>query len=53
MKKEDVIVIAQLLSAMKDSVRELEEAQRRNDGEKILIVKKEILNFQKKIDEAI
>jgi hypothetical protein len=51
MKKEDLAVLAQLLTAMKDAVGELEDAQRRNDSDRIMTIKKEILSFQKKIDE--
>ena len=53
MKKEEVVVLAQLLTAMKDSVNELEKAYRENNKDRILMTKKELLNFQKKIDELL
>jgi len=53
MGKEDLIVLAQLLSAMKDNLDDLESAERSGDGEKIAIVKKEILEFQRKVDELL
>lgn len=53
MKKEDIIVIAQLLTAIKDSIEKLEEAQKKKDAEMLLSTKREILMFQKKIDELI
>ena len=53
MKKEDIIVIAQLLTAIKDSIEKLEEAQKKKDGEMLLAAKREILLFQKKIEEML
>ena len=53
MKKEEVMILAQLLTAMKDSLDELDRAERTGDRDKVLMVKKEILNFQKKIDETL
>jgi hypothetical protein len=53
MKKEDIIVIAQLLTAIKDTANKLEEAQRKNNSEMLLAAKKEILMFQKQIDELL
>ncbi len=50
MKKENVLILAQLITAMKDSVSRLESAYNRGDIEGIRAVKKEILNLQKEID---
>lgn len=53
MKKEKVMVVAQILTAMKDSISELDKAQKIGDSDKIMILKKEILDYQKKIDEML
>lgn len=53
MKKEKIVVLAQLLTAMKDAALELEKAQRAEDNDRVMMIKKEILNFQKKVDELI
>ncbi len=53
MEKEDIVLIAQLLTGMKDAVEMLEEAQRKKDMEKLNAAKREILNFQKQIDELL
>lgn len=50
MKKEDLTVLAQLLTAIKDGIGKLEKAQKNNDAELIMSIKREILDFQKKID---
>ena len=53
MEKEEVAVIAQLLTAMKDSAEKLEQAQRKKDLENIEEAKKEILSFQRQIKELL
>ena len=53
MKKEEVTTIAQLLTAMKDSVNKMEEAQRNNDAELLATAKREFLALQKRIDELL
>ena len=53
MEKEEVAVIAQLLTAMKDSAEKLEQAQRKKDLESIAEAKKEILSFQRQIKELL
>lgn len=53
MKKEDIIVVAQLLSAIREALIEIDFAKRKKDEEKIAMIKQEILKFQKKIDELI
>lgn len=53
MKKEDVLLLAQLLTAIKDGVGKLESAVRRQDPEQSESAKQEILHFQKKIEELL
>ena len=53
MKKEDISILAQLLSGMKDALAGLEEADRAKDVEKISEAKKEIRNFQNQIDKLL
>ena len=53
MEKEDITLIAQLLTAIKDALEKLEEAQKKKDIEKMNTAKKEILNFQNQIDKLI
>jgi hypothetical protein len=53
MEKEEIIIIAQLLTGLKDAVDRLDEAHRRKDLEKLNAAKKEILNFQKQLGELL
>ncbi len=53
MKKEDIVILGQLLASMKDAVGELEKAQDEGDMEKLSSAKKEIMKFQKKIGEIL
>ncbi len=53
MKKEEIAVLAQLLTAIKDTIERLEEAQKKKDSEELEMAKREILSFQKKIDEIL
>jgi hypothetical protein len=53
MEKEDIVLIAQLLTGIKDAIDRLEDAQKRKDLEKLSAAKKEILNFQKQIDSLL
>lgn len=53
MKKEEVIVLAQLLTAIKDGIEKLEEAQKKQDAEQLESAKQEILHFQKKVAELL
>ena len=53
MKKEDIALIAQLLTGIKDALTKLEEAQKIKDIERINSAKKEILHFQSQIDKLI
>jgi len=53
MKNEDLIVVAQLLAAMKDAIEKLDIAERNKDAEKLNSAKKEILTFQKQMRELL
>jgi len=53
MKKEDVAIVAQLLSSMKDSINELEKAQKRKDIEKMNSIKKEMIRLSEQIEKTI
>lgn len=53
MEKEDVMLIAQLLTGIKDALARLEEAKKKKDLSHFNSAKKEILNFQKQIGELI
>ena len=53
MKKEDTLLIAQLLTGMKDAAAKLEDAYKKKDLVKLQSAKKEILNFQKEIDKLL
>jgi hypothetical protein len=53
MKKEEIAVVAQLLTAIKDAAEKLEEAKINGDAEQLAIAKGEILSFQKKLGELL
>ena len=53
MEKEDISILAQLLSGMKDALDGLEEADRARDVERISEAKREIKNFQSQIDKLL
>ncbi len=53
MEKEDVTLIAQLLTGIKDAIQMLQDGLKKKDLEKINTAKKEILNFQQQIDKLI
>lgn len=53
MKREEITLVAQLLSSMKDAVDKLEEAYKKEDMEKLSAAKKEITEFQKKISKLL
>ncbi len=53
MKKEDVIILNQLVRAMTESALTLEEAYKRNDFERFSESKKIMLNIQRKINEML
>ena len=53
MEKEDVTLIAQLLTGIKDAIDKLQDSLKKKDLEKISAAKREILNFQSQIDKLI
>jgi hypothetical protein len=53
MKKEDILVVSQLLSAIKSGLERLDDAQKKNDKEGMAMVKQEILGFQREINEIL
>lgn len=53
MKREDVAVVAQILTSMKTAVEKLEKAIKQNDNDSINIEKKEILSLQEQFAKAI
>jgi hypothetical protein len=53
MKKEDIAVLAQLLTGIKDAIEKIEDAQRNKDNEQLEGAKREILNFQRQIDSLL
>lgn len=53
MEKEEISLIAQLLSSMNDAVDKLENAQKKNDMEMLASAKREIISFQKNIDKLL
>jgi uncharacterized membrane protein (DUF106 family) len=53
MEKEDITLIAQLLTGIKDAIDKLQEYQKKKDLEKLNAAKKEILNFQSQIDKLL
>jgi len=53
MEKEDITLVAQLLSGIKDAIDKLQDAEKKKDIERLNAAKKEILNFQSQIDKLI
>jgi hypothetical protein len=53
MQKEEISLVAQLLSGMKDAVIKLDKSVKRKDAENLALAKKEILEFQKQIKNII
>lgn len=53
MKNEDLIVVAQLLAAIKDAIEKLAVAERSKDVERLNSAKKEILTFQRQMKELL
>jgi hypothetical protein len=49
MEKEDIIIIAQLLTGIKDAIEKLEEAKKSKNVDKFNDAKKEIIHFQQQI----
>lgn len=53
MEKEDITLIAQLLSGIKDAIEKLQDAEKKKDIERLNAAKREIQNFQSQIDKLI
>ncbi len=53
MEKEEIVIVAQLLTGIKDSLDALEEAKNKNNAERLSAAKKEIMNFQRQISKII
>ena len=53
MKKEDIEIVARLLTDLKDSVNELESALKENSLSKIAEAKTKIMNLQMQIGKKI
>ena len=53
MEKEDITLIAQLLTGIKDAIERLEDAEKKKDLEKLNAAKREILNFQNQISNIL
>lgn len=53
MKKEEVVMLSHLFSAMKDAVKKLEESMASKDNEGIVMAKKELLSLQKQVDSLL
>jgi hypothetical protein len=53
MQKEDIMVLAQLLTGLKDAVANLEKAEKKKDMEEIAAAKREIISLQAQIDKII
>lgn len=53
MKREEIIVLAEALTKMKEFVSQLENAKKHQEFQEIVRLKKEILAAQKKIDEIL
>lgn len=53
MQKENIALLAQLLTGIKDALYKLEWAYKKKDNERIMAAKREILSFQSQIDKLI
>ena len=51
MKKEDVILLAQLLNAMKELSDKIELYHKNQSAEKLVSAKREFMNLQRKIED--
>ena len=50
MKKEEISVLAQLLTAMSENVDIMEKALKKKDVEKLTAAKAEMISFQKQLE---
>ena len=53
MKVEQIPVAAQILTAMKDSTKELEKAIKKEDSDKVIEINKELLDLHRKFTETL
>jgi hypothetical protein len=53
MKKEDVEVVAGLLTALKDSLSELESALKANNADRVMAAKRKIFDLQIQVGKRI
>jgi len=53
MKKEDVVLLAQLIQTIKEATDKLEEYQKKKNVERFNAAKKEILELQKRVNELL
>ncbi len=53
MKEEDIDILAQFLSALSDGVTQLEIAQKSENREAVMRIKRDLLALHKKIAELI
>lgn len=53
MEREDIAILAHLISSMKDAIEKLEDALKSKDIERIAAAKREILGFHEQIDKRL
>ena len=53
MKREDIAIIAQILTSMKTAAEKLEKAIKQDDKDSVNIAKKEILSLQEQFAKII
>ncbi len=53
MKEEEIGILAQLLSALSDGVTQLEIAQKSENREAVIRIKRDLLVLHKKIEERL
>ena len=53
MEKEKILMLAQLLTGIKDAISKLEEALKSKNIEMAMAAKREILSFQKQMDNIL
>tara|TARA_Y100000310_G_scaffold340182_2_gene435082 strand:- start:932 stop:1099 length:168 start_codon:yes stop_codon:yes gene_type:complete len=53
MEKEDVTLLAQLLTGMKSAIEKIEKGQKKSDLESISFARKELIDYQAQIDKIL
>lgn len=53
MRKEDMILLSQLLSSMRDAALDLEESYKSKNMERLSSAKRRILEIQRRIEEML